>query len=160
MSGDSSSKQELSVFSEDEKADHKIDSNFSLNPEGPHLFPLDQLVLGQFAVSKSFEMSAVYQHQSKKRLERDEKPANIAPEVGFNPTLQRNSTLFWYVLLVTAMFLVLTAFNISSTVSASLQMQNECDSVMRRNRAMMIYLKSVFNPNSTYIDQFANGSLL
>jgi hypothetical protein len=60
----------MSVFSEDEKTDNKIDSNFSLDPEGPHLFPLDELVFGQFATNRSFEMSAVYQHQSKKRIDK------------------------------------------------------------------------------------------
>jgi hypothetical protein len=64
------------------------------------------------------------------------------------------------VLPITALFVGLSAFNIFSVTTANLQMQNECKSVIRRNQAMMIYLKSVFNPNSTYIAQFANGNLL
>jgi hypothetical protein len=111
------------VFSEDEKSDHKIDSNFSLKPEGPHLFSMDQLVLGQFSTNRSFEMSAVYHNYSKKRIEREEKPTNVSSDVSFNPTLQRHTTLLWHMLLVTAIFLGLTAFNISSVISTGLQMQ-------------------------------------
>lgn len=31
-------------------------------------------------------------------------------------------------------------------------MQGECMDVIRRNKAVAIYLKSIFNPNSTYVD--------
>lgn len=38
-------------------------------------------------------------------------------------------------------------------------MEEECRSVVIRNRAAGIYLKSIFNPNATYIGQFTNGEL-
>jgi hypothetical protein len=39
-------------------------------------------------------------------------------------------------------------------------MQDMCNSVIKRNIGTMIYLKSIFNPNVTYVGQYVNGNLL
>ena len=39
-------------------------------------------------------------------------------------------------------------------------MKKNCVSVIDRNRALMIYVKSSFNPNETYIREFDNGNLI
>lgn len=36
----------------------------------------------------------------------------------------------------------------------------ESRQVVDRNKAASIYLKSIFNPNATYVDRFINGSLI
>ena len=39
-------------------------------------------------------------------------------------------------------------------------MEKECSHVIDRNTALMIYAKSSFNPNATYIRKFDNGRLM
>ncbi len=39
-------------------------------------------------------------------------------------------------------------------------MKKECEHVKDRNRALMIYAKSAFNPNKTYIREFDNARLM
>jgi hypothetical protein len=39
-------------------------------------------------------------------------------------------------------------------------MKKECENVKDRNRALMIYAKSSFNPNKTYIREFDNANLM
>jgi hypothetical protein len=39
-------------------------------------------------------------------------------------------------------------------------MKKECENVKDRNRALMIYAKSTFNPNKTYIREFDNAEMM
>lgn len=113
------------------------------------------MVFGQFSASRtSFELTNMYQNHLKKRSEKEEKKA-AAPDSAFNPTLQRHTTLFFYVIVLTAVFLALVIFDILAVRATGAEMSGKCERVVRRNRAAMIYLKSIFNPNSTYIGQFA-----
>ena len=117
---ETSEKQEISIFSEDNLIIRRLDSNFSLNPEGFHLVTYEELVFGQINISKtSFEIGNLYLNHLKKKGEKDEKIAsNPAAEASFNPTLQKNSSLFWYVTVVTIVFLLLYIFNIVAVVNA------------------------------------------
>ena len=97
----------------------------------------------------------------KKKGEKEERMAGSpSAEAGFNPTLQRNSSLFWYVLAVTLAFLLLYALNLASLISAGSLFSSECNNIVQRNIAASIYLKSIFNPNSSYVSRLANGSLM
>ena len=66
----------------------------------------------------------------------------------------------WYVLLVSACFLILFVLNITSVIEAGKLFEKESKQVISRNKAASIYLKSIFNPNATYVDRFNNGDLL
>ena len=67
VGADNSEKMELSVFSEENKSDRRLDSNFSLVPENDNLFSYDQMVLGQFNSSKTaFDISAMCQNTVKR----------------------------------------------------------------------------------------------
>jgi hypothetical protein len=114
----------MSIFSEDEKADKKIDSNFTIEPEGPHIFPIEQLVFGQFNASRtSFELSNIYQqHQQRKRTEKEDNNGTNHPDSGFSPILQKNSTLFLYVLVVSVAFIILVSFNMAAVTDAGSMM--------------------------------------
>lgn len=57
-------------------------------------------------------------------------------------------------------FIVLVSFNIASVAGTGSMMKDHCNGVIRRNIAAMIYLKSIFNPNVSYVGQFVNGDLL
>ena len=39
-------------------------------------------------------------------------------------------------------------------------MAKMCENVIKRNKAALTYVKSIFNPNKTYIGYFANGYLI
>lgn len=45
------------------------------------------------------------------------------------------------------------------TQSTNTLLQAECADVLRRNRALAIYAKTVFNPNASYVSEFDNGKL-
>lgn len=92
-----------------------------------------------------------------KRNDREDKAAAAAPDSNFSPTLARSPSLVPYLLLVTLGCIVLIALSMAAVLSASSDMQSRCGGVIRRNIAAMIYLKSIFNPNATYVGQFANG---
>lgn len=77
-----------------------------------------------------------------------------------NFTLHKNGTLFWYVLVVTVAFLVLFILNLVKVSEAGSLFEAENKNIVNRNKAASIYLKSIFNPNSTFIGRFANGQLL
>ena len=68
--------------------------------------------------------------------------------------------MFVWVLLVSIIFVILFVFNVVEVVKAGQMFVKESNQVVNRNRAASIYLKSIFNPNATYVDKFMNGSLL
>ena len=39
-------------------------------------------------------------------------------------------------------------------------MEKECEKVKKRNRSFMIFAKSVFNINATYIKEYDDGNLI
>lgn len=113
LSADNGEKQERSLFSEEGKIDKKLDSNFTLIPEGDNFFPYEQLVFGQFQSSKtSFEISAVFQNSMRKKIDRLDEGGPSSSDITLNYTLHKNGTLFWYVLIITVIFLVLLILNI------------------------------------------------
>jgi hypothetical protein len=68
VNGDGSEKQELSIFSEDNKINKRIDSNFTLLHESANIFSYEQMVFGHFISSKTtFEFSSMYQNTMQKR---------------------------------------------------------------------------------------------
>lgn len=82
-------------------------------PEGDNFFPYEQLVFGQFQSSKtSFEISAVFQNSMKKKIDRLDEGGSSSNDVTMNYTLHKNGTLFWYVLIITIIFIVLLILNI------------------------------------------------
>lgn len=95
-----------------------------------------------------------------KRNDREDKAAAAAPDSNFSPTLARSTSLAPYVLLVTVGCIILVALSVAAVLGASTDMQSRCAGVIKRNVAAMIYLKSIFNPNATYVGQFVNGHLL
>lgn len=68
--------------------------------------------------------------------------------------------MFIYVIIISIAFIVLVSLNMAAVTSTGTMMQNRCNGVIKRNIAAMIYLKSIFNPNVTYVGQFVNGNLL
>lgn len=52
---------------------------------------------------------------------------------------------------------MLVALSMAAVLGASSDMQSRCGGVIKRNVAAMIYLKSIFNPNATYVGKFVNG---
>ncbi len=81
-------------------------------------------------------------------------------ETAFDPVLQRNSSPFFYLLIITSAYMVLFLFNILAATSTTQDMQSECLDVIKRNQAASIYFKSIFNPNSSYVDLFDNANLI
>ncbi len=159
--GEGSEKQQLSIFSEEEKSEKRIDTNFTLDPEGAHLIRFQQLVFGQFNVSRtSFELSAVYPAAGGRKSQRVEERSQLPIETAFDPVLQRNSSPFFYLLIITSAYMVLFLFNILAATSTTQDMQSECLDVIKRNQAASIYFKSIFNPNSSYVDLFDNANLI
>ena len=149
----------MSIFSEEGRGDKRVDSNFSLEPEGQNYFHYDVLTFGQFNVSKTaLEITSVCQSSARRRKE--EQGVSSSQDSSYNPNLKKNGTLMWYVLLITVAFLVLLILNIVDVMEAGKSFEEESKRVVSRNKAASIYLKSIFNPNATYVDRFANGSLL
>ena len=104
-------------------------------------------------------MSAVCDNSERKKNRGNQDLSSISQDASFNPTLQKKSTLFWYVLIISIGFLILYVFNVVGVVDAGKSFVSESKNVVSRNKALSIYLKSIFNPNATYVNQFANGSL-
>lgn len=118
-------------------------------------------MFGQFNASHtSFELTNIYQSHIRKRNDREDKAASAAPDSSFSPSLARSSSLVPYVLLMTVGSVVLVALSMAAVMGASGDMSGRCEGVIRRNVAAMVYLKSIFNPNATYVAKFANGNLL
>jgi hypothetical protein len=95
-----------------------------------------------------------------RKLDRTEEAALISPESTFNFTLHKSRSLLWHALLLTLVYLVLFILNLVSVTKAGVLFTAENKNIIARNKAAAIYLKSIFNPNATYIGRFANGSLL
>ena len=117
------------------------------------------ITFGQFNISKTaLELTSVCESAAK--LRKLEDGLSPAQDSTYTPTLQKNGTLMWYVLLVSICFLILFVLNIISVVEAGKSFEEESKHVVSRNKAASIYLKSIFNPNATYVDRFNNGDLL
>ena len=61
---------------------------------------------------------------------------------------------------MTLVFIILFVLNVSDIINAGTLFSQKKVEVIQRNKAFSIYLKSIFNPNATYVDRFNNGSLL
>lgn len=133
--GGDSEKQERSIFSEEGRSDKKIESNFTLVPEGENFFAFEQVVLGQFNSSKTtFEISTVCQNMRSK-MDKHEEAALISPDSSFNFTLHKNGSLLWHVLIITAVALTLYILNVVGVTNAGPLFQNENELIIARNRA-------------------------
>ena len=63
-------------------------------------------------------------------------------------------------LIVSIAAIVLVSLSMAAVSGTGATMRDRCKGVVKRNIAAMIYLKSIFNPNETFIDEFTNGQLL
>lgn len=81
------------------------------------------------------------------------------PSSNFNPSLHRSRfhTIFYP---LTLFYLVLVLYDTIAIQTFDQNVNQQCSSVLNINTAFMIYVKSSFNANLTYVREFENGALL
>lgn len=96
----------------------------------------------------------------KNKMDRRDEAALISPDSSFNFTLHKNGSLIWHVLILSVVMLVLYILNVIAVTNAGTLFTTENQLIIARNKATAIYMKSIFNPNASFVSKFANGALL
>lgn len=81
-------------------------------------------------------------------------------ETSFSPKLQTQTNFIPFLVFIALSFIAIITWDQVVLSDTQSLMQKECSHVIDRNTALMIYSKSSFNPNATYIRQFDNGRLM